>query len=144
MQMSVDRARDIAKQEHEYDDRSGTLTANTISKPVTISGKMITGTVANGSEVALYIHEGTGLYGPKKQAYEIKPVDAKALAWETPASGGDLSGGAGELIFAKRVMHPGIKPDPFLQKAIIKVEPFMKQKLKEAFRLAAQQSVGGK
>lgn len=144
MQMTVDRIRDTAKEEHEYDDRSGNLTANTISKPVEVRGNLIIGTVANGSEIALYIHEGTGLHGPKKAMYEIRPKDAKALAWETPAgAGGDLSGAAGELIFSKRVKHPGIAPDPFLQNAIHKEQPFFNRQMAGALKLAAREASAG-
>ena len=53
---------------------------------------------------AIYVHEGTGRYGPK--GVDIKPVKAKALCffWQ------------GRQRFFKRVR--GVKPRPFLQQGI--------------------------
>lgn len=54
---------------------------------------------------AVYIEEGTGLYGLKKAKYPIVPKNRKALAWPS----GNKSG----FTFSKKVMHPGIKAKPF-------------------------------
>lgn len=52
-------------------------------------------------DYALYVEEGTGLYGPYKRMYEIRPKNPDGwLRWLNPETG--------EPIFAKRVMHPGI------------------------------------
>lgn len=51
-----------------------------------------------------YIHDGTGVYGPKGQP--IKPKHAKALRWRGPG---------GDVVFAKSVK--GIPPNPFLRDA---------------------------
>jgi hypothetical protein len=50
---------------------------------------------------------GSGLYGPNRAKYPIEPVRAKVLAFSV----------GGEMVLAKRVMHPGIKPNNFMQKA---------------------------
>jgi len=55
---------------------------------------------------ALAVHEGTGLYGPEKRKFEIRPVKKKALYWK----------GAPHPV--KKVMHPGQKPNPFVEKSI--------------------------
>lgn len=61
---------------------------------------------------AAWHHYGTGLWGPKKSAYEIKPKNGKALAW------GRFVGKSGKFVQArsavgrefvrKSVMHPGV------------------------------------
>jgi hypothetical protein len=54
-----------------------------------------------------YIHEGTGLYGPKRKKYLIKPKNRKMLQF--------LKGGV--FKYARKVLHPGIRPDPFIVRA---------------------------
>ena len=41
--------------------------------------------------------------------HEIEPRERKALAW---------TGDGGQTVFAKRVMHPGTAPNPFLTEAL--------------------------
>ncbi len=88
--------------------------------------------VAVGPSVdyGLYVHEGTGLHGPKKAKYKIKPKSKKALrfkgkpgknatasfsvvATRTTVNAGDVT--------VRSVMHPGIKPNPFMDRAWDKV-----------------------
>lgn len=61
---------------------------------------------------------GSGLYGPRRRKYEIKPKRGGFLAWPANAGGRRLSGrartNAGPMVYARRVMHPGVKPRPFL------------------------------
>ena len=54
------------------------------------------------SEHAVFVVGGT-------RPHEIEPRERKALAW---------SGSGGETVFAKRVMHPGTEPNPFLMDAL--------------------------
>lgn len=61
-----------------------------------------------------WVHEGTGIHGPKKKTYEIKPKNKKALKFRTKA---------GKIVFAKKVIHPGIKGNPFFKKAFKDVKP---------------------
>lgn len=60
---------------------------------------------------AVWLHFGTGLYGPKHAKYKIKPKSKKALRW--PGGSGSASG----FVFAKIVNHPGVKADPWLERA---------------------------
>ena len=54
---------------------------------------------------APYIELGTGLWGPKHARYPIVPKPGRqALRW--------FSGG--HAVFSRRVMHPGIRPRPFM------------------------------
>lgn len=73
---------------------------------------------------AAFVELGTGLYGPKRKKYEIKPRNKKALRF-APKGQGRLTGSprsGGPVIFAKRVNHPGTKAQPFMvpgaQKAV--------------------------
>lgn len=58
------------------------------------------GELTNDVKHALFVERGTGLYGPKHAKYPIVPRRKNWLSW--------AKGGA--RYFAKRVMHPGIKP----------------------------------
>ncbi len=55
---------------------------------------------------ALHVHEGTGIHGPTGQPYEILPVNKKALYWP----------GARHPV--ARVLHPGIKGNPYAERAM--------------------------
>ena len=76
------KAKEEAQTNHDYKDRTGNLTAATQIIPTVAMHGIIKGGIQNSSEIAHYIHEGTGLHGEKKQAYEIKPKNKKALAFQ--------------------------------------------------------------
>lgn len=54
---------------------------------------------------ARFVHDGTGLFGPKHHL--ITPVHAKALRWR---------GNTGEFVFSKH--SKGMPPNPFLKDAL--------------------------
>lgn len=62
---------------------------------------------------ARFIHDGTGIYGPKKRV--IKPRRAKALVWRSQKYG-QKSGNFRGFVVVKSVK--GIKPNPFLAAAL--------------------------
>lgn len=77
--------------------------------------------VGSPLEYARYVHEGTGIYGPKKKP--IVPVTAKALKFQTPKLIGPLPAGVRTpakgkrgFVFAKSVK--GSPPNPFLTDAL--------------------------
>ena len=109
-----EQAAAYARENHDYQDRTGTLT-NSIAS----SGPL--GSFANddlhtilsaGASYARYVEKGT-------RPHEIKARRRKALRW--PVAGG--------FAFAKSVKHPGTKGTFFLQKAIEHVEPVLAEKL---------------
>jgi|SRR5262245_9600486 len=55
---------------------------------------------------AIYVHDGTGIYGPKGRY--IYPVNAKYLSWKLKN---------GKRVFALRVK--GMRPNPFLRDAVM-------------------------
>lgn len=89
---------------------SGRLRRNIISFMV---GDMGVVGVDIAAEHALPVHEGSGLYGPKKKKYVITPKYKKALSW--PALQKSHAAGDSPRPFVPKVMHPGVKPQPFLQ-----------------------------
>ena len=74
---------------------------------------------------AVHVERGTGKFGPKKKKYEIKPREGRvgrggrpaALRFAASPSGARLSGSpkkGARVRFARRVMHPGSKAQPFM------------------------------
>jgi hypothetical protein len=65
-------------------------------------------------EYAPHLEWGTGLWGPKKAKYPIRPKKPDGwLHWVTPE---------GEDVFAKLVMHPGVKPRHMVAQALAEAE----------------------
>ena len=70
-----------------------------------------------------YLHEGTGLHGKFKKAYNIFPKNKKRLRFLTSKGTAPLRKAPfnrfqdGGFTLAKGVTHPGIKGDPFLYRA---------------------------
>lgn len=85
----------------------------------------------------VFLHEGTGLYGPKRKAYKIFPVNKKFLRFSSKnrivAENSPISRTAGERwVFAKSATIKGIKPDPFIEKAVEIRAPVMFGKMTKA------------
>jgi len=70
---------------------------------------------------AYWVHEGTGLYGPLKRPYIIRPKTKKALRFKV----------GGKYIFVKKVVHPGIRPNPFYTRAIMKQDAWVRKRLQK-------------
>lgn len=87
----------------------------------------------NAKKIFFYVDQGTGLYGPKKQPYEIKPKQPGGLlkfqtgydARSQPGAKIGMGTGQpfGDWISAKSVMHPGIAPRDFSKKVIEELTP---------------------
>ena len=82
---------------------------NSITSYLTNNG--MTGIIRATAAYAIYVHEGTGLYGPHRQVIVIVPKNKKALAWP----------GAKHPV--KSVTQKGIHPNPFFNRAIGHVDP---------------------
>lgn len=96
----------------------------------------ITWLISSAVHYALYVHEGTGVHGPRGQ--EIRPTSKQALFFfwkkigKTVAFKGDLQTGREKLLFGKwaeeRSITPvfawvqGMKPRPFADEAITAAE----------------------
>lgn len=91
---------------------TGLLRAS-ISTQLLGSGQGLKMRVGTGVYYALYIHDGTGLFGPKHAV--IKPKNGKFLVFRSVAYGAKHGKYKG-LVFARSVK--GIKPNPFLKDAL--------------------------
>jgi hypothetical protein len=96
-----------AKRTHRFTSRTSRL-ENSIRERVDSGG--LSGQVAASAFYAPYIHNGTGRYGKGSGEYQISPKSRKALYFVV----------AGKKVFAKKARHPGIRPDPFLYRALAK------------------------
>lgn len=94
---------------------------SSITHTVTVSPGKVTVRVGSPLEYAVYVHEGTGIYGPRHAP--IRPVSKKALKFPTPKQMGPLAPGARRpskdqrgFVFATEVK--GSPPNPFLADAL--------------------------
>ena len=67
---------------------------------------------------SVYVHQGT-------RAHEILPVRARALRFEI----------GGQVIFARRVWHPGTKANPFVKRTVDKLVTFIHSEFIDRMRL---------
>lgn len=116
MDIASSETAEYAKKNHRYKDQTGGVTAATRMIPAKRTGNKITGGVENTSMIGLYLHEGTGLYGSKRAPYIIRAKNAKSLHFEIAGSVTGAETGKG--IFVKKVVHPGIRPDPWISVAV--------------------------
>lgn len=103
LRISLRDIQEHARDNHKFTSRSG----ETEREIQTRIGENISGEVFLNSKVGVYLHEGTGIYGPSRKVIEVKPRQKMALRWVS----GD------NFVFAKRVEIKGIEPDPFLYNA---------------------------
>jgi len=124
---------------------------------VAFAGKMAAKGIAATMEVGTaddiyrYVDEGTGLYGPSKRKYPIRPKRAKALAFPSVSAPktrpGSLVSGAGskggKTVFAKEVRHPGIKARDFTGQIEKKMRKVLEKDLQAAMNRGAGRSGHG-
>lgn len=82
------------------------------------SGEVTEGKVGTFLKLLLYLERGTGLHGPKRQAFTIEARRKQALFWG--AFDGD------NPIIRRRVIHPGMKPRQPFGKAVVKLLPIFR------------------
>jgi hypothetical protein len=94
---------------------TGRLRASISTQMVVVNGKPVA-MVGTNVSYALYVHEGTGLYGPAHKM--IVPVNKKVLRWKTRGAGqaGRRAAGKGGYTFA--MQSSGMRPNPFLKNAL--------------------------
>lgn len=92
------------------------ITGQVLSEP---SGPV--GRVGTNVEYALFVHEGTGIYGPKGAPYTIVPRRRKALAFVWKGAPVPPNGRGGRHVY-KRVTVKGSRPKPFLRDALQAVQ----------------------
>lgn len=87
-------------------------TRASIHSSVRTRGTLVIGRVATRSKVGLWLHEGTGIYGPR--GAPIRPKRAQVLVF-TPKGGGGV-------VYAKQVR--GIEGDEWLVRALRAAVPY--------------------
>lgn len=88
------------------------ITQEVISEPAGPIGR-----VGTNVEYALFVHEGTGIYGPRGAPYTIVPRSKKALAFVWKNAPTRPNGRGGRHVY-KRVTVKGTRPNPFLRNAL--------------------------
>jgi hypothetical protein len=104
MQRLANRVRRRSRVILRTHNRTGTLSNSLFSRVVHRGGVPI-GQVGTPLKYGLYLHQGTGIYGPRRRP--IRPVRAKVLRFTTRT---------GQVVFAKSVR--GSRPVPFLRNAL--------------------------
>ena len=95
---------------------------------VNVYGRLVVGRVGTPLHYARFLHEGTGIYGPRKTP--IVPITAKALRFKPGRMIGPLPAGKdgtspenrGAWIFARSVR--GVPPHPWLVEAFERACPY--------------------
>jgi hypothetical protein len=95
---------------------------SSVTTTLVIRGGVPVARVGTNLAYGLYVHEGTGIYGPRRRP--ITPKNGKFLVFTTKktVSGlrskktGKVKFGGGKIVFAKSVK--GMKPTPFLRDAL--------------------------
>lgn len=87
---------------------------SSIQNTTTVDGNMITTRVGTNVEYALFVHNGTGIYGPAGKRIEVSP-GKKAMRF-MPKKGGKPGTGKGGAVFVKWVS--GSRANPFLTDAL--------------------------
>jgi len=87
---------------------TGRLRGSIRARMITLDG-VPASRVGTNVTYALFVHDGTGLYGPRHRY--IVPVNKSVLRWKSK------SGGKGGFVFAKR--SSGMQPNPFLKNALV-------------------------
>lgn len=95
---------------------AGRLRDSIFARPQSNALTGVTVTFVSSAPYAKYVLRGT-------PPHIIEARKAKALAWE---------GGEGHMIFAKRVNHPGTKPNPFPRRALMPAIPRLRQQYRDA------------
>ena len=107
------RTRDRAKAELTKAGRvdTGRLRNSIVSEVVEPSGQVLRGRVVADVDYADYVHQGTGVYGPRGRP--IVPRRARVLRWRPR--------GSSAFVFRPEVR--GVEPTPFLKRARERVNP---------------------
>lgn len=85
---------------------------NSVDKSVGVFGSRVIGRVGTGVIYGLYLHEGTGIYGPT--GAPIRPVHRQFLRFEVKS--GTSAVGSRPVVFARSVK--GVRGDKWLVRAL--------------------------
>lgn len=89
--------------------------------------------ISDAAPYGVFVHEPTGIYGPKKERYQIRPKRKQALRWAAD----------GTLHFARLVNHPGSPADRFLYEAADRSRERIRQIFARHIQKAVRAEKGG-
>lgn len=102
------------------------------------------------SNVFIYVDQGTGLYGDKKQAYLITPKEPGGMlkfrtgysAKTAPVAKINVGTGqaTGDWVSTPEVLHPGIKGRKFTDTVINELKPDFRRRINNALRRAVNKT----
>lgn len=78
--------------------------------------------IYSGVKYAIFVHEGTGIYGPIGQPYFVEPVIRRALFWEVGEQG----------FFSKGHWMMGQRPNPYAERAMKTTQTRVREFIKRA------------
>ena len=110
--------------------KTGTLVRSLHADIQRLTADLIEGRVGTWLEYARWLEEGTGLYGPRKQAIQIVPRAKKGLFWGAY----DDNGGP---VVRRRTVVKGIKPIGYFAQAIAEFLPRYVEIIQEELAKAA-------
>ena len=121
-----------ARSKHRFTSQTGVL-----ERSITyyLEKGVLVGVVAisDAAPYGVFVHEPTGLYGPKKERYQIRPKRKQALRWAAD----------GKLHFARLVNHPGSPADRFLYEAADRSRERIRQIFARHIQKAVRAEKGG-
>jgi hypothetical protein len=125
------------KIEREAKRAVGVVT-NTLRSSITMqlegSGTTAAARVGTNVKHAPHVNYGTGLWGPKKSKYEIRPKNAKALAWATPVGREFRLTSGGQPVLGRNLYQKS--------KVGLRMESFRPGQRPAAFKLGAGGALG--
>lgn len=89
--------------------------------------------ISDAAPYGVFVHEPTGIYGPKKERYQIRPKRKQALRWAAD----------GKLHFARLVNHLGSPADRFLYEAADRSRERIRQIFARHIQKAVRAEKGG-
>lgn len=91
------------------------------------------GIVSINAPYGVFVHEPTGIYGPSKERYQIRPKRKQALRWAAD----------GKFHIARLVNHPGSPADRFLYEAADRCRERIREIFAQHIQKAIQSGKGG-
>lgn len=108
-------------------------------RPGTVSGSLrggdLSGYVSASAPHAEAQEFGSGRHGARGEPYPIVPRFKRALRFPV---GGTVAGGSRGFAFSKGVMHPGVKPQAYLQRGVAAGLDTLERELTAGIQLAVE------
>ena len=121
-----------ARSRHQFTSRTGVL-ERSIEYRLERGSLVGVVKISDAAPYGVFVHEPTGIYGPTKERYQIRPKRKQALRWAAD----------GKLHFARLVNHPGSPADRFLYEAADRSRERIRKIFARHIQKAIQSGKGG-